>query len=283
MSSKQASNVPSSFIKAPGALFVTKKTPLDFSSSEDRIKSLFQEFKVHLETVDQPTPSKLRREEFGFTRQSNPCIVKFFTENTSDEILSPGRLMSSSSGLYGTLMKAKELLSMYGIELSVDSQSSNVKEMCSALNTLITEIQLFPFTFLKKIKIDQIILSKTGNCSFETLSENVLFLGSFENQDKILSKFYKTLLDNITKQNPQLMQEWEEKTGSPLPTFEEVFIALMRNSNHALGKHERELLKELLVKHYPLEMSEDWFQNRKKEKKKMCKVRFDISREDLTT
>jgi len=58
--------------------------------------------------------------------------------------------------------------------------------------------------------------------------------------------------------------------------MEGVFMTLMKNLGYYSTRAKSANLRKLLTKYYPQEMSEEWFEKRKKQKKSLLRVSFCI-------
>src|SRR5690349_20596036 len=107
MSVRTASQVPSSFIKAPGALFIKRNDPFDpITSQGSSTKLLFKQFKSHLDTFDLlPIPSKPKQDKVT-------VLEEFLVLHSSEDEASPGKKMNCSENIYTALKKAREILSL---------------------------------------------------------------------------------------------------------------------------------------------------------------------------
>lgn len=277
--------IPGSQIKSPGALFKDKKDPFEVRTNQKHISDLLGCFKEKIESpftsfaniqtiptipTDRPVPHK----------NSKLLMEKILKSQSMEAAVCPGKLKTLSDKICNITQKTKEILCVYGLELTVED-SKITKDVYNLFKALIPEICFFPSDFFKNLKISQLFICKDEDSLLLTNKENIsLSVLTLDTKQKVRQRIHKIIFDHLILSNSEIIKKWREydfstgSSGDALTKLEEVFMSLMENTNHSLLKTEPQKLRELLALQYPEAMSEERFKERNKERKRTYKVRF---------
>lgn len=272
-------------IKSPGILMKDKKDVFESKKTLMKLQSLMDTFKEKKELPfrSSSTITSATAEKLHFAKRSKTCTEAFETPGFEDCIISPGKLKNLSETTSTQMKLSKDILTLYGIGLVVENSNIS-RESYVLLEALIPEIGFFPHNFFIKLQITELVICK-DTCQTDPsgkidTSFSVSLLDTYE---KVCHRLYRIILSRIIAENPDIVKKFEEveprtakeKYEQYLPKIEEHFITLMMTMNHSFLKPNVKKLREALELYYPEAMAEERFKNRKKEKKKSLRVRFE--------
>jgi len=295
--------LPTSKIRSPGAHLIHTTTQAKSSFSQELIQAKLSQFNEKVREKDSPMnqfSSHMRRRSC-LTPKSGNQISSFMSFHNISELMGPGQLKTVAEEIQDVLHLASQILSAYNLELSIRSENKQSSEVYNILKWLIPEICNFNEGFFKKLKIyNLIIYDDSKENGAESVPESgciAIPMDSKNTQEKIHHQFYKIILNHMVVLKPEISKEWLEldmrdsvestnmtysRVGGSL---EDTFKALMKNKNYMVQKEQTNKLRDLLVKYYPEDLSEEWF-NKKKDVKKQqfLQVQFNLKNlEDLSS
>jgi hypothetical protein len=282
-------SLPHSIIQSPGTLLKDKKDPLELKAGQKNIQNLLEGFKVK---VDSPLSSRSNYFDFSTEmssyRAKSICSSLDLPKKYSTELnFGPGKRKNLNDEMLTIIKNGKEILSRYRIDLIVSSDEKYLEEICNILKYLIPEICSFPTRFYYDLKINQIGIrtkEELKNCSSQSNSSFIIDFFDATEQN-VQERLYKIILDHLLLIKPEIYKEWKDievkgrvvasESFIIIPTrLEDAFLELMKRGNYSFIQPKIVQLRILLSKHFPEEMSEEFFRKRSKEKKKLLKVQF---------
>lgn len=287
---------PASHIKGPGTRIKYTSSQAKIVIHQQHVQDLLGQFKEITHSKQHDTNEALGfvvRRPLPLSKSGHP-LRDFLTAHPTSELVGPGKLMTVSDETNTLISKSKQILSEYHINFKILVDNKRLKEVCNVLRFLIPEICSFRVCFFKKLRMNELTIYDEENYNtspFDPSFHSYLPLDLMETQEKIHHRLYKAILEHILMLTPVLSQEWNEskildnvpktkKVFTPSDSLENTFVALMRSKHYVLLKEKIALLKDLLIKYYPEDMSEDWFIKKKNDKLKDVKVQFSIDISD---
>jgi hypothetical protein len=283
--------LPDSRIKSPGSLL---KETNKSESTQQQIQRLVKYFKIT--TQPKLVPLNLRKSP----KRANSCNTGQATNFTEGLGFSSSRgsvdcvsLNTSPIEEVLLLQKAIQILSLYGITLTLQINKDKKNEVNTILRHLVPELGFFSDSLIRKIDLREIII-----CDQEDLVQlqrknpkSGFFTSNLYSQEEIQRQLQTIILNNIITSQANIVEEWgqiriegensSQSQDSDLIDLQNVYGSLMENSNLALIKLRTEKLKTLLINYFPEEFSNEWFKNRNKEKKKVFRVQFNEETEEI--
>jgi len=200
------------------------------------------------------------------------------------------RAKSSASEVEYLTKKATQILQLYGIELSVEVTEKCYDELYNVLAHFVPELCLFPVGFIRQLEIKHLIICEKSQlqefkAKYPQKTTAFFVLDSVETEAQVYKELYKILFNQLIQIDEKLVEEWESVMNTeaasmilaPQEDLESAYFCLMQNTNHVLYKSKTEKLMKILARKFSQDLSEEWFKNRNKEKKKHCKVRIGSS------
>jgi len=284
--------LPDSRIKSPGSLL---KETNKSESTQQQIQRLVKYFKITTQPKGIPFNLNLRKSP----KRANSCNTgqaTNFTESlgfSSRGSVDCVSLNASPIEEVLLLQKAIQILSLYGITLTLQVNKEKKNEVNTILRHLVPELGFFSDRLIRKINLREIII-----CDQEDLVQlqrknpkSGFFTSSLQSQEEIQRQLQCIILNNIITSQANIVEEWgqiriegensSQSQDSDRIDLQNVYTSLMENSNLALIKLRTEKLKTLLINYFPEEFSNEWFKNRNKEKKRVFRVQFNEETEEI--
>jgi len=279
--------LPDSRIKSPGSLL---KETNKSETTQQQIQRLVKYFKLTTQPKLSAVPLSLRKSP----KRANSCNTGQATNFTESLGFSSSRgsvdCVSVGSPIEDVLLlqKAIQILSLYGITLTLEVNKDKKDEVNNILRNLIPELGFFSETFIKKINLTEIVI-----CDKEDLvqlqrkhsrNSSCFFTSNLQTQEEVQKQLQNNILNNIITSQSNIVEEWGQSNSSQsgnLEDLQNVYASLMENSNLALIKMRTDKLKTLLINYFPEEFSNEWFKNRNKEKKRVFRVQFNEENEEI--
>ena len=240
--------------------------------SQFKEKMKFQENSINIK--DSGTVSVLINE----ARQAKDVIET----NLLKERLGPGELKNSVEEDTNVIGLAKQILLTYSVKLRIRVENKRSSEVLNLLKYLVPEICSFSPGLFKKLGLTKIMIIDSDKENPAKTDKDISFcVNQLDTVNKVHKRLYKLLLDHIISAKPDIFSEIETgAVGTKTEILEATFYALMKKKQYILQTQKMNELKELLIKCYPEEMSEEWFEKRKKERQGL-RVQFDLSDHQL--
>lgn len=280
--------IPGSMVKQPGFLMKDKKAPLPDKSAQEHLQNLLSKFRLKIGLQ----PKTLNEFPDNKPSEAPECIFqpsKLYHRNrtlgatsySTDMLIIP---KMTKGMLESTIKLAQEILKLYTIELTVEVGPGQEDKLYNILKYLILEICLFPLDLFQKLKMKQLYI--LGEGLFEKklyYNNNVAFQLEVNNtQEEVRQTLHKTIFKCLMLKKPMIIEEWMELNSDSddltnrFLQIEQAFLKLMNTSAYLSLGLEIKKLRELIKKHFP-EMSEEWFKEKLKERKKALKVCFTLN------
>jgi hypothetical protein len=275
--------IPASYIRSPGFLLKDKKDPMQVKANPKHMQNLLQIFK---QTTDTTIGSFLppldlsidHNDKLSFLNESLSSPDDLSKLYTSENRSTPGKLKSSSDEILRIIKKAKEILSIYEVNLIINLNDQLHKEAANLLKYLVPEICSLPNCFFKKMQIKNFVICKEATRDFASPMDIFFPIIFLETKEKFQKRLYKIIFEHMVKGKPDLLKEWNKAESNDRESsesqVEEIFMRLMKNTKQALIRPKIVRLKGLISKYYPELMSEQFFISEINEKKKILKVQF---------
>jgi len=283
--------LPSSQIKGPGSILKNVNS-LNHNtiSRQQQIQKLLKEFKDMITT--EPEDGTLDTQ--GPRPRASSHIFPELTINDTlvacpqmKRLINHLRTKSSNDEVEFLVKKAIQILGLYKVELVVEVNEKYHDELYNILSYLIPEICLFPEGFIKKLDLQYLIICDKKNLSYlekKYIESNTGYfvINEKTNEAQVYKELYKIIFHHMVKINTKITEEWgnsvsletESSTLSTQADLETAYMYLMQNTNHVLFKDKTMKLAKILAKHFPDELTEDWFKTHSKEKRKSCRVKI---------
>jgi len=293
MCESEFSTIAMSSIRSPGALLREKKNPQQTKLDSKNIELLLEIFKVRVEPVAKLSSTTPRSKKDGETSSHSKMTLVSFSQKMDEDFAfpNPGKMKNLNDDMCRIIDLAKQILSFFGVRVEILVPSKDHREVFNLLKCLVPEICLFPLSFWKLLKIKKLCIYKGDPSNIDLPSgEPALSLDLLNTEEKIIQRLYKIIFNKILIAKPDLITSWkrilsdEDGTVKPsfLPELEENFMKLMKGNKYYLLNPQVDKLMKLLAQSFSEEITEEWFKNRNKERKKGIKIRFDfLSNQEL--
>jgi len=285
-------SLPSSHIRAPGSLLKHANYKIRAEPLQEQIQRHLANFKKMLnDDTEEGIPNSwtLRpRAQSQYLPDLSDTDSRVNPE--MKKIISLIRAKSSVCEVEFLVKKASQIFTLYGIELVVEVTEKYYDELYKLLAHFVPELCLFPVEFLNKLEIKHLFICEKAqlkelSVKYPKRTTAFFVLDSVETEAQVYRELYKIIFNQLIQIDEKLVEEWEScmsvEAASILlnaqDDLEAAYLCLMQNTNHALYKAKTEKLMKILSRKFPQDLSEEWFKNRKKEKKKQGKVRIGSS------
>jgi len=271
MSSFEFDQLPTSFIRSPGDLLKDKKDPSKIKVNKKYLENLF--LRLNNLSCSLSTSSG----SLGKIEPALPMISGYLSSSFVLHSASKSSSPMSNDLPIGencqVIQMSEQILFTFGLKLEFLGDIKHNKDICSFLKRIIQLIGVFPSGLFKVLQMKKVIIY-TGSISREAFSlENVYFCYDLlDTREKVQYVLYKTIFDQILVTKPELLKEWKKikaiedsllkpKNNQTSLTLEEVFMKLMKKPESINSKPLAARLKEILMRQFIEEMTEEWFEN----------------------
>jgi len=284
--------VPASLIRNPGTHQKTSQENVKSQANKQTLSLKLQLFREQTGTKSNVVSEVLS------TQKSNSLtppklghrLGDMVKQTSARSLVGPGKLKTVANEYQNAVHLAREILSIYNMSLSIQVSNRKAKEVYNVLKALIPEVCSFPEGFFRRIRLEKFTIYDDENGTSNTSIDDSIAsmrLESMESQELVHQKLYKIILDHIIAIKPEISGEWVDTCetmhsaenivigSTRINSLEDTFKALMKNKMYA-GKTNT--VKELLMRHFPEYINEEWFTKKREAKRQFLQVQFDNER-----